>query len=80
MKKRATYSPIFLFLTVVFVTSLIVANVVAVKIVSLFNLFFPAGLIIFPITYIFGDVLTEVYGYKRTRDRRVLWERIKETE
>ncbi|UCH01200.1 MAG: VUT family protein [Deltaproteobacteria bacterium] len=31
----------------------------------------PAGIIVFPISYILGDVLTEVYGYRQ--DRRVIW-------
>lgn len=71
MKERASYSYIFLIITSIFVTSLITANIVAVKIISLFGLFFPAGLIVFPITYIFGDILTEVYGYKKARI--VIW-------
>src|SRR5581483_6815533 len=32
---------------------------------------FGAGILFFPISYIFGDILTEVYGYGR--DRRVIW-------
>ncbi len=39
--------------------------------VHIFGLFLPAAVILFPITYIFGDVLTEVYGY--TRARQVIW-------
>jgi uncharacterized integral membrane protein (TIGR00697 family) len=55
----------------VFVTSLIIANIVAVKIVSLGPLILSAAILIFPVSYIFGDVLTEVYGYARAR--RVIW-------
>lgn len=62
----------------VFVTVLIVSNITSsAKIVDWgFNLFglpmaFDAGTILFPISYIFGDILTEVYGYKRSR--RVIW-------
>ena len=61
-----------------FVTVLIVSNIASsAKIVdwgvSLFGLplAFDAGTILFPISYIFGDVLTEVYGFKRSR--RVIW-------
>lgn len=61
-----------------FVTVLIVSNITSsAKIVdwgvSLFGvpLAFDAGTILFPVSYIFGDVLTEVYGYKRSR--RVIW-------
>jgi uncharacterized integral membrane protein (TIGR00697 family) len=55
----------------VFITCLITANIAAVKLVSVFGLVLPAAIIIFPISYIFGDVLTEVYGYARAR--RVIW-------
>jgi len=61
-----------------FVTVLIVSNIASsAKIVdwgvSIFGLplAFDAGTILFPISYIFGDVLTEVYGFKRSR--RVIW-------
>ncbi len=65
------YSPYFLALSGAFVTSLIVANIIAVKIVLIGPLVLPAGIIIFPLSYLFGDVLTEVYGYSATR--RVIW-------
>jgi len=62
----------------VFVTVLVVSNIASsAKIVdwgfSLFHLpmAFDAGTILFPISYIFGDILTEVYGYKQSR--RVIW-------
>jgi uncharacterized integral membrane protein (TIGR00697 family) len=61
----------FLLVTAVFVTTLLISNIIAVKIVNLFGLILPAGVILFPITYIFGDVLTEVYGYGRAR--QVIW-------
>jgi hypothetical protein len=62
----------------VFVTVLVISNIASsAKIVdwgvSLLGLplAFDAGTILFPISYIFGDILTEVYGYKRSR--RVIW-------
>ncbi|MFC1917530.1 queuosine precursor transporter [Chloroflexota bacterium] len=58
-------------ITAVFVTSLITANIIAVKVVSLGPVFLPAAIFIFPLSYIFGDVLTEVYGYAWAR--RVIW-------
>lgn len=57
--------------TAVFVTTLILSNIIAVKLVNLFGLFLPAAVILFPVAYIFGDVLTEVYGYARAR--QVIW-------
>jgi uncharacterized PurR-regulated membrane protein YhhQ (DUF165 family) len=83
------YSRWFVLITAVFVTCLVTANITAVKLVSIFGRTLPAAIIIFPISYIFGDVLTEVYGYRVvstrcTRDatqsaandrqaRRVIW-------
>lgn len=58
-------------ITAVFVTSLIIANIIAVKLVSIGPLVLPAAILIFPVSYIFGDILTEVYGYARAR--RVIW-------
>jgi uncharacterized integral membrane protein (TIGR00697 family) len=55
----------------VFITCLITANIIAVKIISLGPFLLPAAIFIFPVSYIFGDVLTEVYGYRVAR--RVIW-------
>jgi uncharacterized integral membrane protein (TIGR00697 family) len=64
-------SSYFVVVVAVFVVCLIVANIIAVKLVTVFGLTVPAAVIIFPISYIFGDVLTEVYGYRRAR--QVIW-------
>ena len=61
----------FLLLTVLFVACLIAANIVAVKLIAPFGLLLPAAVVIFPVSYILGDVLTEVYGYRAAR--RVIW-------
>lgn len=57
-----------------FVVVLLLSNIVAVKPVRVLNLLYldlDAGTLLFPISYIFGDVLVEVYGYARSR--RVIW-------
>ncbi len=58
-------------IAVIFVTCLITANIIAVKVVSLGPFILPAAVIIFPLSYIFGDILTEVYGYRWAR--KVIW-------
>lgn len=58
-------------ITAVFVTSLIISNIIAVKLISFGPLVLTAAVLIFPVSYIFGDVLTEVYGYARAR--QVIW-------
>jgi uncharacterized integral membrane protein (TIGR00697 family) len=65
-------------ITVAFVTVLLASNVASsakivdwgVSILGL-PLAFDAGTVLFPVSYVFGDILTEVYGYRRTR--RVIW-------
>jgi queuosine precursor transporter len=54
-----------------FVAILIISNVASSKILDLGPFTFDGGTILFPLSYIFGDVLTEVYGYGRSR--RVIW-------
>ncbi len=58
-------------ISAIFVTVLIISNIIAVKVVQVLGLVLPAAVILFPIAYIFGDVLTEVYGYSQAR--RVIW-------
>jgi uncharacterized integral membrane protein (TIGR00697 family) len=74
---RSNYRYIDL-ITALFVTVLVVSNIASsAKIIDWgFSIFgvrmaFDAGTLLFPISYIFGDILTEVYGYKRSR--RVIW-------
>jgi len=55
----------------VFVAVLLISNVASSKILDLGPFTFDGGTILFPISYIFGDILTEVYGYSRSR--RVIW-------
>ncbi len=61
----------FHWVTAIFVTALIVSNIVVVKLIQVGPLNLTAAVLIFSISYIFGDVLTEVYGYARAR--QVIW-------
>ncbi len=65
------YSFWFLLVVALFLTSLITSNIIAVKLIDVLGLIMTAGIVIFPVSYICGDVLTEVYGYKQTR--LVIW-------
>lgn len=66
MTKKQHYSLYDIF-AVLFVTTLLVSNIVSVKIVSVGWLTFDAGTVLFPLAYIVGDIITEIYGYRRTR-------------
>ena len=54
-----------------FVAVLLISNIASSKILELGPFTFDGGTLLFPISYIFGDILTEVYGYRRSR--RVIW-------
>jgi queuosine precursor transporter len=54
-----------------FVSVLLISNIASTKIVQLWWFSFDGGTLLFPLSYIFGDILTEVYGYARSR--RVIW-------
>ena len=58
-------------LTGLFVGILLLSNILASKMVRIGPFVFDGGTLLFPLSYIFGDLLTEVYGYKATR--KVLW-------
>ncbi|HEU4370743.1 MAG TPA: queuosine precursor transporter [Methylomirabilota bacterium] len=54
-----------------FVTCLLTANTIAAKLIVVGGLVLTAGIVIFPVSYVIGDVLTEVWGYGAAR--RVIW-------
>ena len=54
-----------------FVTCLLTANTMATKLIAIGGVVLTAGIVIFPISYVIGDVLTEVWGYGAAR--RVIW-------
>ena len=69
--KKEKVSSLFAVLCVIFVTTLLLSNLIAGKIFSVFGVTLPAAVILFPITYIFGDVFTEVYGFRKAK--LVIW-------
>ena len=60
-------SPLFTKLCVLFVTAMLISNIIAVKLISLGPLIVPAAVFIFPITYMLSDIFSEVYGYRASR-------------
>jgi queuosine precursor transporter len=58
-------------IAVFFVSVLLISNIASTKIIGLWVFDFDAGTLLFPLSYIFGDIMTEVYGFKRAR--RVIW-------
>ena len=63
----------FVIVAVLFIMCYVVSNLMAVKVIGFFGLFyFDAGTITFPLAYMLGDVLTEIWGYKTARKTIIL--------
>lgn len=67
----AEKSKYFIYIAIAFVTVLIISNTVGSKIVQIGPFFLAGATFIFPVSYIFGDILTEVYGYAASR--KIIW-------
>lgn len=71
-KNRVSSHTALMVVTALFVTLYLVSNIMAVKVISIFGLFyFDAGTITFPFAYMLGDVLTEIWGFRTAK--RVIW-------
>lgn len=71
-KNRISSHTALMIVTSLFVSLYLISNIMAVKVISIFGLFyFDAGTITFPFAYMLGDVLTEIWGFKAAR--KVIW-------
>lgn len=72
MENKKGVSKLFLCIAVCYVTCLLLSNLIAGKMWAVTDaVTLPAAVILFPITYIFGDVFTEVYGFQKART--IIW-------
>ena len=55
------------FIIAVYVTALILRPILAVKIITIFSINFPAGILVFPLSFICNDIFTEVYGFNLSK-------------
>lgn len=65
------YSRSFLICTAVFIAVILTSNIISTKIISVGEVISTAGVLIFPLSYILGDILTEVYGFRKMK--MVIW-------
>ena len=71
MQEKQGTSDFFVVIACLFVSSLLLSNIIAGKLILIAGVVLPGAVILFPLAYIIGDVLTEVYGFQKTR--RVIW-------
>ena len=68
LKNREGSDMLLVIVASLFVTTYLVSNIMAVKVIGIFDLFyFDAGTITFPFAYMLGDVLTEIWGYRTAK-------------
>lgn len=68
---KNTVSVLFMLAGILFATSLLISNIIAAKIMMLGPLAVPAGVLVFPLAYILNDLITEVWGYNKSR--LIIW-------
>jgi queuosine precursor transporter len=64
-------SPLYVVIAGLFICFLMISNIIVGRLVSIHGIIVNGDFFLFPLTYIFGDILTEVYGFQRTR--LVIW-------
>lgn len=67
--KHVTFA--YLIFTVMFVGAILIGNVLAAKQIGFGNIATPAGILVFPLSYIMSDIVAEVYGFKAMR--KIIW-------
>ena len=60
------------YLACVFITSLLVSNIIASKVVDVWGIFIPAAVFVFPLTFLITDTVNEVWGYKVAREMVII--------
>lgn len=66
-KANVSYSTFFLYLAITFVVCLLLSNILAAKLLKIGTFSVTAGVLVFPISYIINDILSEVYGYDKAK-------------
>lgn len=65
MQDTRNASPLFVLIACIFVSCLLISNIIAGKLITVYGIVLPGAVILFPVVYIVGDVLTEVYGFQK---------------
>ena len=64
---KHSISPLYVFFAILFTTCLLISNIVSVKLIQLGPWTITAGIIVFPLSYIINDVISEIWGYRKAR-------------
>lgn len=70
-KQVPIFSSLYVIIAGLFVCFLMISNIIVNRLVDLKGIEITGDLFLFPVTYVFGDILTEVYGYEKSR--LIIW-------
>ena len=65
--EKERYSKYFVIISAISIATLLISNITSVKVFGVWKIVLPSSALLFPITYIVGDIIAEVYGYKKAR-------------
>lgn len=65
--KNNNYSKHFIIIAALSIVAILISNITSVKLFSIWNIVLPSSVLLFPLTYIIGDVIAEVYGYEKAK-------------
>lgn len=68
---KTSISPLYVFLGILFASCLLISNIISIKLIQLGSFTITAGIIIFPVSYIVNDIVSEIWGFKKARF--VIW-------
>lgn len=69
--KEKSVSKLYFLLTIIYITLILTSNILAGRLIMIANLSLTGAVLLFPITYILGDIFTEVYGFEK--NKQVIW-------
>ncbi len=69
--KEKSVSKLYFLLTIIYITLILTSNILAGRLIMIAGLSLTGAVLLFPITYILGDIFTEVYGFEK--NKQVIW-------
>ena len=66
-KKEELYTKYFVLITAISTALILISNVSSIKLFKIGSIVLPSSALLFPITYVIGDIVAEVYGYKKAK-------------
>lgn len=64
---KHSISPLYVFFGILFTSCLLISNIVSIKLIQLGSFTVTAGIVVFPVSYIVNDIISEIWGFRKAR-------------